>query len=70
LLKNAALTGCSHNERLLRLYFKTLSVMVSARHLLKLNEKRAVLKLTAILHYFASRLGERVARVQFSDLAA
>jgi len=70
LKKNAASSGCSRRERLLAFYFKTLWLMASAQHLLKLNEKRAVLKLPAILRYFASFLGERVAGVQFSDLAA
>jgi hypothetical protein len=62
LLKNAvSVAGTySRQERLLMLYFRGLLMALSVSHILKLNEKRAILKLTAILQYFANTLGERV----------
>ena len=70
LLKNASQNGLSGRERLLTLYFKSLSLLVSFAHALKLNEKRAIFKQTAILNYFASMLGEQVGEIQFSSLSA
>jgi hypothetical protein len=70
LLKNAAAAGCSRKERLLMLYFKTLLMVLSVSHLLKLDEKGAILKQTSILHYFANTLGEQVGPVQFCSLTA
>jgi hypothetical protein len=53
-------------ERLLILYFRVLFLVVSAQHLLKLNEKRAILKLTTILNHFTSIVGERTGATQLS----
>jgi hypothetical protein len=62
LLRNAAGAGrkYSNQERLLMVYFRGLLLFLTAAHLLKLNERRAILNLTAILQYFANVLGERV----------
>jgi hypothetical protein len=62
LLKNAVSVEGKHSrqERLLMLYFRTLLISFSVSHLLRLNEKRAILKLTTILQFFANTLGERV----------
>jgi hypothetical protein len=62
LLKNAVSVArkYSRQERLLMLYFRGLLMVLSVSHLLRLNEKRAILKLTSILQYFANTLGERV----------
>jgi hypothetical protein len=57
LLKNASKQTYSNRERLLMAYFKTLSLFVSVAHVLKVDEKRAMFKQTAILNYFASLLG-------------
>ena len=70
LLKNAPQNSYSGRERLLTLYFKSLSLFVSVARVLKLNEKRAMFKQTAILNYFASILGEQVGEIQFSSLSA
>ena len=68
LLKNASKKGCSSRDRLLMAYFKILSLFVSAAHVLKMDEKRAMCKQTTILNYFASILGEQVGELQFSSL--
>jgi hypothetical protein len=52
------------------LYFKLLYVSLVTRHWLGLRETPAVLKLTAILQYFANVVGERVNSVQYGNLAA
>ncbi len=72
LLKNAANTGqtFSHEERLLILYFRWAFFTYVARHFLRLREKPAVLKMTAILQYFANVVGQRVNAVRFGSLAA
>ena len=70
LLKNASQKSYSGRERLLTLYFEGLSLFVSLARVLKLNEKRAMFKQTAILNYFASILGEQVGEIQFSSLSA
>jgi hypothetical protein len=72
LLKNAANVNqrYSHEERLLILYFKWIFLSFIARHWLRLRETPAVLKLTAILEYFANVVGERVNTVRFGNLTA
>jgi hypothetical protein len=70
LLKNAANVNqrYSRDEFLLMFYFRTLFATVAARRLLRLGEKKAVLKLTAILEYFANVVGRRVNQVRFGNL--
>jgi len=72
LLKNAANVNqkYSYEERLLIVYFKVVFAAMFSRHLLKLREAPAALKLTAILEYFANVVGERVNTVRFGNLTA
>jgi len=72
LLKNAANVRqrYTYEEGLLLLYFRTLWFSLSGRHLLRWREKPVLLKLTAILQYFANVVGQRVSQVRFGDLSA
>ena len=72
LLKNAANVNqrYTREERLLMLYFRVVFFVLGVRHALKLGEKSAILKLTAILQYFANVVGQRVNTVRFGNLAA
>jgi len=58
----------SHNEFLLMLYFRSLFATVAARRILRLGERKTVLKLTAILEYFANVVGRRVSQVRVGNL--
>ena len=70
LLKNAANVEqqYSQEERMLRLYFRLVFFSLFTRHWLRLREKPALLKLTAILQYFANVVGQRVDSVRFDNL--
>ena len=72
LLKNAANVNqrYSKEERLLILYFRLQFLSLAVRRLLKLGEKRAVLRLTSVLQYFANVVGQRVNTVRFGNLTA
>jgi hypothetical protein len=72
LLKHAANVNqrYTHEEKLLIVYFKLIFASLVARHWLKLREKSPILKLTAILEFFANVVGERVNSVRFGNLAA
>jgi len=72
LLKHALSGNGTHSreERLLMVYCRAMFVILSISHLLKLNEKRAIRKLTAILEHFAAGLGEAVGEIQFVSLTA
>lgn len=72
LLKNAANVNqrYSYEERLLILYFKVVFFTMVSRHMLKMKETPAALKLTSILEYFANVVGERVNTVRFGNLTA
>ena len=72
LLKNAANVNqrYSRDEMLLMLYFRGIFFFLIARHLLRLREKPAFLKLTTILEYFANVVGLRVNLVRFGNLTA
>ncbi len=72
LLKNAANVNqrYSHEELLLILYFKAVFCSLVARHWLRLREKPPILKLTAILQFFANVVGQRVSMVRFGNLTA
>lgn len=72
LAKNAANVNQRHTreERFLIGYFKFSAFMMVARHALKLGEKPAALKMTAILQYFANVVGERANSVRFGNLTA
>ena len=72
LLKNAANVQqrYSYDERLLMLYFRVVFAVLTVRHLFKLREGAAVLRLTAVLQYFANVVGQRVNQVRFGNLTA
>ena len=69
LLKNAANVHqrYSREERLLMLYFRLVLASLITRHWLRVREKSAILKLTAILQYFANVVGQRVNTVRFAN---
>jgi hypothetical protein len=70
LLKNAANLNqrYSREERLLILYFRWQFLSLAVRRLLKVGEKKAILRLTSILQYFANVVGQRVDTVKFGNL--
>jgi hypothetical protein len=72
LLKNAVNVDqrYSREERLLMLYFRLVFASLITRHWLRVREKSAILKLTAILQYFANVVGQRVDTVRFANLTA
>jgi hypothetical protein len=72
LLKNAANPSQRYTleERFLIAYFKLVAVSLVTRHWLRLQEKPAALKLTAILKYFANVVGERVSADRFGNMTA
>ena len=72
LLRNAAnqQRRLSRNERLLAMYFRTLSGALALTHMVGLAEKLILLKMTEVLQYFANVLGERIKRVRFGKLTA
>jgi hypothetical protein len=72
LLKNAANVNqrYSNEERLLILYFRWQFLSLAVRRLLKVGEKKAVLRLTSVLQYFANVVGQRVDTVKFGNLTA
>jgi hypothetical protein len=72
LLKNAVNVHqrYSGKERLLMFYFRLVLASLITRHWLRVGEKPAILKLTAILQYFANVVGQRVNSVRFANLTA
>lgn len=70
LLKNAGnlKQHYSREERLLVIYSRSLFFSLFIRHLLRLREKPAILKLIAVLEFFANTVGQRVDRVRFGNL--
>jgi hypothetical protein len=72
LLKNSAdvKPRFSNEERLLILYFRCQLLSLAVRHLVKVGEKRAILRLTSVLQYFANVVGQRVDTVRFGNLPA
>jgi hypothetical protein len=72
LLKNAANVNqrYSNEERLLILYFRWQFLSLAVRRLLKVGEKKAILRLTSVLQYFANVVGQRVDTVRFGNLTA
>jgi len=72
LLKNAAHVNhrFSHEDRLMILYFRWQFLSLAVRHLLRLSEKKAVLRLTSVLQYFANVVGEGVDAVKFGNMTA
>ena len=72
LLKNAANVNqrYARDELLLVFYFRAVFASLVIRHQLKLGEKSAILKLTAILQWFANVVGQRVAHLRFGNMSA
>jgi hypothetical protein len=72
LLKNAANVNqrYSSEERLLILYFRWQFLSLAVRRLLKIGEKKTILRLTSVLQYFANVIGQRVNTVRFGNLTA
>ena len=71
LLKNAGRTRKHYTREdwLLVLYFRLMWVSLAARHTLGLQVKPPVMKLTAILQYFANVVGKRVSEIRFTNPA-
>jgi hypothetical protein len=67
LLKNAAnqKRRLSRSERALAIYFWVLSGTLAVLHLMKFGERAVLLKMTAVLEYFANVLGDRIKRLPF-----
>jgi hypothetical protein len=72
LLKNAVNVKqrYSGKERLLMFYFRFVFASLITLHWLRVAEKPGILKLTAILQYFANVVGQRVDTVRFANLTA
>jgi hypothetical protein len=70
LLRNSGRDSYSRRERLLALYYRATLGIVAAQRLLKINQKRTVLKLTTILRHFTRVLGEQNHQIQFSNVSA
>ena len=72
LLKHAAnfKQRYSRDELLMIFHFRAALFSLLARHALKLKEKPAILRLTAVLQYFANVVGQRVSQIRFGDLSA
>jgi hypothetical protein len=70
LLSNVANEKQSYSkaERLLILYFRWQLLSLAVRCLLKVGEKKATLRLTSVLQYFANVVGQRVNTVGFGSL--
>jgi hypothetical protein len=54
----------SNAERVLILYFRWQLLSLAVRCLLKVGEKKAILRLTSVLQYFANVVGQRVGTVK------
>jgi hypothetical protein len=72
LLKHAAgaKRRYSKEERLLILYFHCQLLSLAVRRLLRVGEKKAALRLTSVLQYFANVVGQRVDTIGFGNLMA
>jgi len=51
-------------------YFRLVFASLITRHWLRVREEPAILKLTAVLQYFANVVGHRVSTVRFANLTA
>ena len=72
LLQNTA-DGKNHHfkgQRLLNLYFRVQLISLAVRRLLRVGEKKAALRLTSVLKYFANVVGQRLYAAQFGNLRA
>jgi hypothetical protein len=57
-------------ERLLMVYFRVMLFFLALRHVLRLSQKPAILKLSAILQYFSNVVGQRMCDSGWSNMAA
>jgi hypothetical protein len=66
LLKHAANVQqkLTWQEHLLLVYYRWSSAVMAVRHRLGMNEEASILKMTAVLEYFANVVGERNFRMQ------
>ena len=72
LLRNTAdmKPGYSKEQRLLILYFRVQFLSLVVRRSLRVGERKAALRLTSILQYFANVVGERMNEVGFGNSQA
>ncbi len=72
LLKNAgnATQRYSKEDRLLMLYFRLTVFLLSVGHLFHVGERRAILRMTAILEYLGNVIGRRVNLAKLGELSA
>lgn len=72
LLRNAvnARQSLSRQEWLLVFYFRAMLLGLGVSHWFGINEKSRILKMTAVLQYFANVLGERVNLIRFGNMTA
>ena len=72
LLKNTAdaKPGYSKEQRLLILYFRVQFLSLAVRRSLRVGERKAALRLTSILQYFANVIGQRMNDVGFGNSPA
>ena len=70
LLRNTAdvKPGYSKEQRLLILYCRVQFLSLSVRCLLRVGEKKAALRLTSVLQYFANAIGQRLYADEFGSL--
>ena len=70
LLRNTAdaKPGYSKEQRLLILYFRVQFLSLAARRFLGVGERKAALRLTSILQYFANVIGQRLYADEFGNL--
>ena len=72
LLKNVASVNQRYSKEgwLLIVYFRWQFLSLAVRRLLKVGEKRAVLRLTSVLQYFANEVGQRANTGRFGNLTS
>lgn len=72
LLKNAGNEShrYSTRDRLLVLYFHLTYFFLHIRHLLRMDEKTPILRLTSVLKFFGNVIGLRVNSTRFRDISA
>jgi len=72
LLRNTAdeNAGFSKQQRLLIVYFRVQLLSLAVRRFLKVGEKRAILRLTSVLEYFANVVGQRLYADELGNLRA
>ena len=59
--------GYSREQRILMLYFRVQLLSLAVRRLLRVSEKKAALRLTSVLQYFANSIGQRLYADEFGS---